>query len=108
MDRRSHPVPELHRRPGQRRVVAVCLSRDGSKVVQAARWRYCRCCGARLRDPESLALGYGPGCYAKVRRAREGHGGLIRSPECDQGQAEEISSDLALSRLERVTGIEPA
>lgn len=41
-------------------------------------------------------------------RARKGHGGLIGAPGNDQGQAEETTSHLALSRMERATGIEPA
>jgi hypothetical protein len=48
----------------------------------------------------------------KQDRKPKGHaggpGGLIRTPGNDQGQAEESSSDLALSRRERATGIEPA
>jgi len=29
----------------------------------------CLCCGKALDDPESVSRGYGPDCWAKMRRA---------------------------------------
>lgn len=48
------------------------------------------------------------GARSKAQGARGGHGGLNIAPEMIQGQAENRTSGLALSRTERATGIEPA
>ena len=56
-------------------------TRSRKARLTAGRNGACRRCGRALRDPDSVARGYGPVCWAKVRAEAAGQQALTEGPE---------------------------